>query len=273
MARLLPDFLRPHGYRNYHSGKWHIDGKVLAGGFDRSLDVRNQGNFFTAKGNLLNDAPVQPAADETGYYATIDTVDHAIDCLREHADKYAGRPFFHYLAFIAPHFPLHALPEDIARYRDKYLDGWDRMRERRFQRQRELQLLNTSLSALEPDVGPPYDFPEALQQLGPGEINRPLPWTELTEEQRRFQATKMAIHAAMIDRMDREIGRDSASSSRRWASSTTRSSSSPRTMGPAPRSWCDMDGHDPHAAPGVGRHLSVPGPGLVERLQHAVPSP
>jgi arylsulfatase len=206
-ARLLPDFLAPHGYRNYHSGKWHIDGKVLAGGFDRSLDTRNQGNFFTARGNRLDDEPITPAEDESEYYSTIATVDHAIDCLREHADDYADRPFFHYLAFIAPHFPLHALPEDIARYRDKYLDGWDVMRQQRFGRQQEMGLVNTTLSQLEPDVGPPYHFPAALEKLGPGEINRPLPWDDLTDEQRRFQATKMAIHAAMVDRMDREIGR------------------------------------------------------------------
>ena len=134
-ARLLPDFLKPYGYRNYHSGKWHIDGKVLDGGFDHSLDMRNQGSFFTAKGNSLDDVPVKPAADESGYYSTIATVDHAVGCLQKHADEYADRPFFHYVAFIAPHFPLHALPEDIARYRDKYLDGWDVMRERRFARQ------------------------------------------------------------------------------------------------------------------------------------------
>ena len=206
-ARLLPDFLKPYGYRNYHSGKWHIDGKVLDGGFDRSLNMRNQGNFFTAKGNYLDDAPVKPADDESGYYATVAVVDHAIGCLREHADRYADRPFFQYVAFIAPHFPLHALPEDIARYRDKYLDGWDMMRERRFARQQEMNLLNTTLSKLEPDVGPPYHFPDALKKLGPGEINRPLPWKELTDKQRRFQATKMAIHAAMVDRIDREIGR------------------------------------------------------------------
>ncbi|MFP6665717.1 MAG: arylsulfatase [Pirellulales bacterium] len=206
-ARLLPDFLKPHGYRNYHSGKWHIDGKVLDAGFDRSLNVRNQGNFFTAKGNFLDDAPLKPAADESEYYATVATVDHAIGCLREHADKHAGRPFFHYLAFIAPHFPLHALPEDIARYRDKYLDGWDAMRRRRFARQQDLALVNTTLSELEGDVGPPYHFPDALKKLGPGEVNRPLPWQELTAQQRRFQATKMAIHAAMVDRMDRGIGR------------------------------------------------------------------
>ncbi|MCA9271382.1 MAG: sulfatase-like hydrolase/transferase, partial [Planctomycetales bacterium] len=206
-ARLLPDYLKPRGYRCYHSGKWHIDGKVLAGGFDHSLDVRNQGNFFTARGNSIDDVPVKPADDETGYYTTIATVDHAVDCLQEHAEKYADRPFFQYVAFISPHFPLHALPEDIARYRDKYLDGWDKLREQRFARQQKMGLLHTTLSRLEPDVGPPYDFPDAIKKLGPGEINRPLPWTDLTDEQRRFQATKMAIHAAMVDRMDREIGR------------------------------------------------------------------
>ena len=206
-ARLLPDLLKPLGYRSYHSGKWHIDGKVLAAGFDRSLNMKNQGNFFTAKANLIDDIPVEPAADESGYYATVATADHAIDCLREHAEEHADRPFFQYIAFIAPHFPLHALPRDIARYRDKYLDGWDAMRRRRFVRQKEMGLLNTTLSRLEPEVGPPRHFPDALKKLGSGEINRPLPWDELTDEQRRFQAMKMAIHAAMVDRMDREIGR------------------------------------------------------------------
>ena len=97
-ARLLPDLLEPAGYRSYHSGKWHIDGKVLDGGFHRSLDRRNQGNFFTAKGSYIDDAPIEPAADESGYYATTTTVDHALDCLREHADAYPERPFFHYIA-------------------------------------------------------------------------------------------------------------------------------------------------------------------------------
>jgi arylsulfatase len=206
-ARLLPDFLKPAGYRSYHSGKWHIDGPVLAGGFDRSLDMRNQGNFFTARGNSIDDVPVQAPADEKGYYATIATADHAIECLRDHAVQHAGQPFFHYIAFIAPHFPLHALPEDIAKYRDKYLAGWEAMRAARFARQKEMGITHTTLSALEREVGPPYAFPDALEKLGPGEVNRPLPWGELTEEQRRFQATKMAIHAAMVDRMDREIGR------------------------------------------------------------------
>lgn len=206
-APLLPELLHEHGYRSYHSGKWHIDGPVLASGFLRSLNVENQGNFFTAAGNKIDDQPLTPPADESNYYVTTATVDHAIACLRQHHSASADAPFFHYLAFIAPHFPLHALPEDIARYRGKYDVGWDVIRQRRFQRQQEAALLDTSLSDLEVDVGPPYDFPDAFEKLGPGEVSRPLPWTKLTSEQRRFQATKMEIHAAMIDRMDREIGR------------------------------------------------------------------
>ena len=206
-ARLLPDFLKPHGYRNYHSGKWHIDGKVLPTGFDRSLDMRNQGNFFTGKSNFIDDEPVNIDGDESGYYATTATADHAIDCLKEHADKHSDKPFFHYVAFIAPHFPLHAPQADIERYADKYVEGWEAMRERRFAKQQELRLHNTTLSKLETEVGPPYHFPEAMEKLGDGEVNRPHPWADLNEKQRQFQATKMAIHAAMVDRMDREIGR------------------------------------------------------------------
>ena len=67
--------------------------------------------------------------------------------------------------------------------------------------------MSARVSDFEPDIGPPYDFPNALKLLGSGEINRPLPWNSLTEQQRGFQADKMAVHAAMVDRMDREIGR------------------------------------------------------------------
>ena len=206
-ARLLPDYLKPAGYRSYHSGKWHIDGPVLAGGFDRSLDMRNHGNYFSSKGNSIDDVEAKVPADEKGYYATIATADHAVECLKDHAANHADKPFFHYVPFIAPHFPLHALPADIAKYRDKYLAGWEALRASRHARQKELGLTNTTLSAVEPEVGPPYAFPAAMEKLGPNEVNRPLPWDSLTAEQRRFQATKMAIHAAMVDRMDQEIGR------------------------------------------------------------------
>ena len=259
-ARLLPDFLRPHGYRNYHSGKWHIDGPVLPTGFDRSLDMRNQGNFFTAKQNRIDDKPIQVKGDETGYYATTAVADHAIDCLEEHHRSYSDRPFFHYIAFIAPHFPLHAIPEDIERYRDRYLEGWDEMRKNRFSRQQGLGL-NASLSALEPDVGPPYHFPDAFEKLGPGEINRPIPWVDLTDEQKRFQATKMAIHAAMVYRMDLEIGRvvDQLKKMDAFENTLIFFASD---NGASAEIMVRHGGHDPTAAPGSAATYLCLGPGF-----------
>lgn len=260
-ARLLPEFLKSAGYRSYHSGKWHIDGPVLAGGFDRSLDMKNQGNYFTARGNSIDDVPVKVAADEQGYYATIATADHAIECLRDHAANHAGKPFFHYVAFIAPHFPLHALPEDIAKYRDKYLTGWDAMREARHARQKQMGIVKTTLSPLEREVGPPYAFPDAMEKLGPGEVNRPLPWNELTEEQRRFQATKMAIHAAMIDRMDREIGRIVAQLKAMGAYENTMICFA-SDNGASAEIMVRHGGHDPQAPPGSAASYLCLGPGF-----------
>ncbi len=260
-ARLLPDFLKPAGYRSYHSGKWHIDGPVLAGGFDRSLDMKNQGNFFTSAGNSIDDVPVKPPADEKGYYATIATADHAIECLKDHAKNHSGKPFLHYIPFIAPHFPLHALPEDIAKYRDMYLDGWEKLRATRFARQKEAGLTNTELSALEREVGPPYAFPDAMEKLGSGEVNRPLPWSELTEEQRRFQATKMAIHAAMIDRMDQEIGRILAQLKEMGAFENTLICFA-SDNGASAEIMVRNGGHDPKAEPGSAATYLCLGPGF-----------
>jgi arylsulfatase len=268
-ARLLPDLLKPHGYRSYHSGKWHVDGAVLAGGFDHSFLVNNQGNYFSMRGNGVDDVPVTPPDDvpvtppddEPGYYATVATVDHAVQRLEDHARHHADQPFFQYVAFIAPHFPLHALPEDIARYRDNYLDGWDAMRNRRYARQQSMGLVNTPLSAIEPDVGPPYDFPDALAKLGPGEVNRPLPWSELTAQQRRFQATKMAIHAAMVDRMDREIGRllDQLKAMGAYDNSIIFFASD---NGASAEIMVRDGGHDPAAPPGSAASYLCLGPGF-----------
>ncbi|AMV32296.1 Arylsulfatase [Pirellula sp. SH-Sr6A] len=205
-ARLLPDYLQSANYRSYHSGKWHIDGKVLPSGFHRSLNMVNQGNFFSNKGNTIDDSPVTTPSGPD-YYSTDATADHAIECLRDHASHHRDAPFFSYVAFISPHFPLHARPEDIARYKDRYLKGWDKLRTERWERMRSMGITSTTLSPLEREVGPPYAFPEAMKKLGDSEVNRPVPWNELNDSQKFFQATKMAIHAAMVDRMDQAIGR------------------------------------------------------------------
>ena len=206
-APLLPDLLRPAGYRSYHSGKWHLDGMPLEGGFHRSYLLQDQGRFFHPNVHYEDDRKLPPIEPGSGFYGTTAIADHAIRCLQQHADDHAERPFFHYVAFTAPHFPLHALPEDIDRYRERYRAGWDLIRLERRRRQEQMDLVPGPVSDVERDVGPPYHFPEALEILGRGEVNRPLRWSELTPEQQEFQATKMAVHAGMIDRMDREIGR------------------------------------------------------------------
>jgi len=260
-ARLLPDFLKPAGYRCYHSGKWHIDGNVLDGGFDRSFKVDNQGNYFSAKGTWIDDQPVTPPANEDGYYSTISIADHAIECLKDHAAKHTDRPFFHYVAFTAPHFPLQALPKDIEKYRDKYLAGWDAMRDARFGRQKEMDITRTTLSPLERNVGPPYAFSNIMKQYGPGEVNRPIPWSELTDEQRRFQATKMAIHAAMVDRMDQEIGRIIAQLKAMKAFENTMIMFA-SDNGASAEMMIRDHGHDPSAAPGNAKTYLCLGPGF-----------
>jgi arylsulfatase A-like enzyme len=206
-ARLLPDMLRPLGYRSYHSGKWHIDGLPLAGGFDRSYLLQDTGRYFSPRVHYEDDQKLPPVEPGSDYYATTAIADRAIAQLAEHGRQHRDRPFFQYVAFTAPHFPLHALPEDIARYRARYRAGWEAARSERYKRLKELGIVSCPLSEVERGIGPPYHFPDALSKLGAGEVSRPLAWDELTDAQRELQATKMALHAAMVDRLDREIGR------------------------------------------------------------------
>lgn len=210
-AKLLPERLKEAGYRSYHSGKWHIDGMPIASGFDRSYYLKDQGRFFNPTKHWLDDRPLPPVPKGSGFYATTEVANRAIEFLKSHAAEHRDRPFFQYLAFAAPHFPLHALPEDIAIYKDRYQAGWDVIRQQRWQRQVELGLFSdgsvTRPSRPEAAVGPPYHFPTALEILGEGEVNRPLRWQQLTAQQQTFQASKMALHAAMVHRMDLETGR------------------------------------------------------------------
>lgn len=208
-AALLPQLLQSAGYRSYHSGKWHIDGKILDGGFSRSYHTTDHDRFFTPKHHQLDDKPLPPVGVDEKYYATIATADRAIEWLTEHQSNSPQKPFFLYLAFIAPHFPLHALPEDIARYKDRYQQGWDVARAERWKKMKSLGLVSGELSAPEPTVVPGWNLSEKELQMriGPGESGHAVLWHDLTPEQQAFQSQKMAVHAAMITRMDREIGR------------------------------------------------------------------
>ncbi|MEM8732735.1 MAG: sulfatase-like hydrolase/transferase, partial [Planctomycetota bacterium] len=209
-AQLVPQIIKPLGYRNYLSGKWHVDGKPVACGFDHAFTMDDHNRFFYPQKMTLDDQPMKPIPKGTkDYYATTAIADHAIEVLKDHQTNYSDQPFFHYVAFISPHFPLHAPAKDIAKYKGRFDQGWDHSRQRRWERLREMGIVQGALANLEPEIGPPYRkwSDPAKQELGDKEVVLELPWDSLTEEQQAFQAAKMEIHAAMIDRMDKEAGR------------------------------------------------------------------
>lgn len=206
-ATLLPSMLRPLGYKSYHAGKWHVDGMPVANGFDHSYYVEDVGRYFNPRVVFEDDRRLPPVKPGSGYYTPAAIAEHGITYLKEHAEKQPDQPFFLYLAFNSPHFPLQAPADDIARYRDRYREGWENIRAARWKRIQELGLVRGGLSDVERQIGPPYHFPKAMETLGPDEVNRPVAWDSMSASQRAFQARKMEIHAAMVDRMDREIGR------------------------------------------------------------------
>ncbi|MEM7370230.1 MAG: arylsulfatase [Bacteroidota bacterium] len=259
-ARLLPDMLKQQNYRAYHSGKWHIDGMPLENGFDKSYYLRDQGRFFNPQRHYLDDKELPEVKAGTDYYGTTAIADHAIECLQEQEKYHADRPFFHFIAFTAPHFPLHARQEDIDKYADHYLKDWEKLRVKRFKRQRKMGIIQADLSEVERHVGPPYTF-DNLGILGPGEVHRPLPWKSLSKEQQRFQATKMSIHAAMIDRMDQEIGRIIGQLKNMGAFENTLILFL-SDNGASAEIMVRDDGHDPEAAPGSAATYLCLGPGF-----------
>jgi arylsulfatase len=190
----IAEVLRGAGYRTYMSGKWHVgeapEHWPRKRGFDRYFGLisgassyfelldEERGRRFMAN----DDAPYTPEGDQ--FYMTDAFSDHAVQYLDEHRDP--DTPFFLYLAYTAPHWPLHAWPEDIAKYRGTYRIGWDELRERRYRRLLELGIIDPKwrLSPRDPEV-PAWD----------------------TVENKDDWDLRMAVYAAMIDRLDQGVGR------------------------------------------------------------------
>ena len=259
-APLIATELAERGYRCYHAGKWHIDGRVLDNGFLHSYRTNDHNRFFSPRNHLLDDEELPAVPRDTGYYATTAIADRVIAQLRDHARDYRDEPFFSYIAFIAPHFPLHALQEDIARCAGRYDEGWDVIRQRRWKRIRDMKIIPGELSPPERSVGPPYDFPDAIEALGAGEVNRPYAWDSLGDEQRSFQSAKMEIHAAMIERIDFELGRivTQIKAMHCWDDTLIFFLSD---NGASAEIMVRGDGHDPTAVPGSADTYLCLGPG------------
>lgn len=259
-AKLLPAYLKEAGYKSYHAGKWHIDGMPIENGFDRSYLLKDQSRFFSPTLHYEDDKKLPKIEPASGFYGTIKVANKAIKYLQQHQEKHTQRPFMAFVAFAAPHFPLHALPEDIKKVGDRYKEGWDSIRQKRWEKIQKMGIASGKLSEVEREVGPPYHFPQALKILGDGEVNRPLPWKTLTDKQKEFQAAKMAIHAAMIERMDTEIGRiiSQIKSMKQYENTIILFLSD---NGASAEIMVRGDGHDPKAPLGSAKTYPCLGPG------------
>ncbi|MCA9140997.1 MAG: arylsulfatase [Planctomycetales bacterium] len=187
----LAEVLGGAGYTTLMSGKWHVNSTPPKRGFDKYFGFLSGAiNFFTGKDwqsgeNLMRigeDVYEAPA----DFYSTDAFTDFAIRFLDEARQK--DQPYFLYLAHNAPHFPLHAPPAEIAKYKGRYDVGWDIIRQRRYEKLQKLGLIDSTwrLSARDPKVEP---------------------WSDITDSQAEFLIPMMEVYAAMVDRLDQNIGR------------------------------------------------------------------
>lgn len=190
----IAEVLKQAGYWTCMSGKWHVTRHIsptgskhnwpCQRGFDDFYGILNGcGNYFQP-GTLTRNN--EPEMAEGNYYMTDAFTDEAVRQIREHAAKRPGQPFFQYLAYTTPHWPLHAHPEDIEKYRGRFDAGWDQLRQERLDRMRSMGILpaNSILSERDPEVPPWESVPD-----------------------KSWQARRMEVYAAQLDRMDQGIGR------------------------------------------------------------------
>ncbi len=196
----IAEAVKPAGYSTYALGKWHVTrhnntDTAQRGnwpthrGFDRFYGtITGAGNYFEPATLVRDDTPISPFNDpeykpQGTYYYTDAISDNAARYIREHEETNAGKPFFMYVAYTAAHWPMQALPEDIAKYEGKYDGGYDPIRLARFERMQEMGLIN-------PNWG-----------LSPKAAN----WDKVKNKE--WEIRCMEVYAAMIDRMDQGIGR------------------------------------------------------------------
>ena len=193
----IGEALQPAGYATFVSGKWHLGYNDLS---DWPLQRGFENYYGCISGATRFFEPIQPrgiylgnhrvfneSTTDEAFYTTDAFTDYVIRFLKEEKEG-EDRPTFLYLAYTAPHWPLQAFEDDIAKYRGKYTQGWDQLRKSRFARQKELGLFSEDT------------------QLSPRTPNIP-DWESLSDEKRDEMDLKMAVYAAMIDRVDQNIGK------------------------------------------------------------------
>ena len=201
MAEILRD---EAGYATMMVGKWHLakDSDGAEGprhswpcqrGFDRYYGVIDAFTNLHHPHRIVSDNhQVEVDQYPDGYYFTDDITDHAISMVRAQKTANPARPFLLYLAHGAVHAPLHARPEDIEKYRGRYEAGWDALRAERFARQRELGVVAQGVELAPRNTERDHDV---------------TPWADLSADAQRLFARHMEVYAAMVDRIDQNIGR------------------------------------------------------------------
>jgi len=191
----IAQVLKTAGYRTYMSGKWHVtplrpDRKNPSKhnwpqqrGFDRFFGtIHGAGSFYDPNTLTSGNTFIVPPE---GFYYTDAISDTAVKFISEHE---GNEPFFMYVSYTAAHWPMHALPEDIEKYKGKYDEGWDVIRRRRYERMVDMGLIDPGWALTDPTPGT-------------------VPWDEISEEDRPWHARCMEVYAAMLDNMDQGIGR------------------------------------------------------------------
>ena len=194
----IAEVLKQAGYATFMSGKWHLTedkNKLETGskhnwprqrGFDRFFGtIAGAGSFYTPQTLTLNNAPITEFPED--FYYTTAIGEHGAQFIREHGADENDEPFFLYVPFTAPHWPLHALEKDIKKYRGKYLKGWDAIRAERHARQLKMGLVDQRWPI------------SARHERAPA-------WETLDKAKQKEMDERMAIYAAMIDSMDQAIG-------------------------------------------------------------------
>lgn len=187
---LLSERLGDAGYRTALIGKWHLPGHPLDRGFGHFFGFLAgfADHFAGAPSYRLDRKPFTDFG--TDYLSTDAFADRATAFIRAGARRQRGerQPFFLYLAFQAPHNPLQAPRADILRYRGRYAAGWQAVREARFRRQQAMGIVPANATL--------PDYPQNLPN-----------WNTLSLAQRDLEDLRMAVYAAMVERMDAAIGR------------------------------------------------------------------
>jgi arylsulfatase len=192
----IAEALKPGGYRCYMSGKWHVassleeptDAWPMQRGFDEFFGtIIGAGSFYFPNTLTRGNENIEHEAEQDDAFFYTDAINNeAVRQIRSHHEDYPDAPFFQYVAHTAPHWPLHAHEQDIAKYKGRFDDGWDKLREARLARLVEMGIIHPDWKLTGRDPSQP-------------------PWEDA--EHKEWLLRCMEVYAAQVDRMDQGIGR------------------------------------------------------------------